>query len=333
MLSNLLTASRLRSFRACARQHHLRYELGYVPAQDAPALRFGTLVHTALEAWWLAQAAPGRDPFDDALRALPDAGALDPFEAARLTAMLAGYDAAWGEWARGVQVLGVELQFDHPLVNPATGYPSLTWRMGGKIDALVRLPDGRVAVVEHKTSSDKAEPGSAYRARLAMDGQVSAYIEGAQALGYPADLVVYDVLVKPALRPLLSTPPEARRFTKAGTLYASQRAQDEDPAEYRERLLAALGEAPEQHYLHVEVVRLEGEREEHRYDTWQLGKMIREGELSGFAPRNPDACHRYGSPCPYWPVCTGIASLDDPAAFRRVENVHPELQPAEPQAA
>lgn len=329
----LLTASRQRAYRQCPRQHHLRYERGIVPARDGEALYFGSAVHKALEAWWLQHQTP--DPQTDALtRALAALPVdLDAYDRARAEAMLCGYDARWSGWAAGVEVIGAECEFRSPLRNPETGAASRTWQLAGKLDALVRLADGRIAVIEHKTASEDAGPGSVYRSRLLLDGQVSQYLEGVAALGYPTDLVVYDVLRKPAVKPLRATPPDARKYTKAGALYAGQREADETPDEYRARCAEAIAADPEGYLVHVEVVRLEEERAEYRFDVWQLARTIRESELAHRAPRNPDGCWRYGSACPYWDACTGTASLDDETRFRKVESVNPELSQPRPQVA
>lgn len=53
----LITTSELRTFRRCNREHHLAYRLGYRPTEQASALRFGTLIHKGLEAWWRAKQA------------------------------------------------------------------------------------------------------------------------------------------------------------------------------------------------------------------------------------------------------------------------------------
>lgn len=51
---DLLTNSRLGAFRRCPRLHHLRYVEKVRPVVEADPLRFGTLIHHALEAWWSA---------------------------------------------------------------------------------------------------------------------------------------------------------------------------------------------------------------------------------------------------------------------------------------
>lgn len=51
---DVLTNSRIRCFQTCRRKHFYRYELGIERRDDeqAAALRFGSLMHLALEAWW-----------------------------------------------------------------------------------------------------------------------------------------------------------------------------------------------------------------------------------------------------------------------------------------
>ena len=253
--------------------------------------------------------------------------AADPFDMVRAEVMLAGYDARWGSEAERYEVLGVECEFRSPLVNPDTGAPSRTFHLGGKLDLLLqeRFESNRKILMEHKTASGDVSAGSDYLKRLRMDGQISVYYAGALALGHQVDACIYDVLVKPALRPLKVTPVEKRQFKKDGTLYASQRLVDETPAEYRDRLLEAVAGAPADYFMRAEVVRLDGEVTEAMADVWQLGRTMRESELAGRAPRNPDACVRYGRTCEYFPVCSGEASLEDPTLYRKVEAIHPEL--------
>lgn len=250
---------------------------------------------------------------------------IDPFDLVRAECMLIGYHERWKD--EPYAVLGVEQEFRAPLINPDTGAASRTWQLAGKLDALVRdLTDGRVLIVEHKTTSADVGPGTDYIKRLRLDGQVSIYFEGAAALGLEPAACLYDVLVKPGQRPLKATPIENRKYTKDGRLYAAQRDRDETAAEYRERVMTTIAEDPNGHYLRAEVVRLDSERDEARAELWQQGRMIRENQLAGRHPRNPDACVRFGRTCEYFGVCTGEASLTDPVLFQRATCVHPELE-------
>ena len=220
-----LNNSRMKAFRACQRLHRYSYTLGYRPARANAALAFGTGEHAGMGAYLLARKSGHADPTAAAFAALPQLA--DPFAQVRLEELLGLWCAYWD--GEALEVLAVEATFRLPLLNPDSGYPSRTFALKGTLDALVRLGDGRVAILEHKTTSEDPGAGGAYRTRLALDSQVSQYFEGAAALGYPADVCVYDVLVKPALKPLRATPAESRKYTKQGTLYYTQRESDETP--------------------------------------------------------------------------------------------------------
>jgi hypothetical protein len=326
----LLTTSRAKDYRACARPHHVKYELGYRPVVEADVLRFGTLMHFGLEAWFLA-GLQGHlaQRLEFALAAIQQ-HATDPFELARAEAMMVGYDLRWAN--EPLEVLRVEAQFETELRNPITGAASRTWKLAGKIDVIVRdQSTGEDLVVEHKTSSEDISPASNYWRRLRMDGQVSTYFEGARSLGYNVTRCLYDVLLKPAQKPFKATPIGDRKYTKptkaepVPRLYANQREADETPEEFRARVAEAIAEDLDGYFQRGDVVRLEGEMHDARWDTWQIGQQIREAELAHRAPRNPDACDRYGRLCSFFDVCSGAAVLEDRTRFRRSEHVHPEL--------
>lgn len=304
MSRGLLTSSRLRDARACQRLHHYRYQLGYRPAQDAASLRFGSLVHKGLEAWWRAPT----NRLDAALVALA-AESSDPFDLARARALLVGYDARWSD--EPFEVLGVEVEFSTRLENPATGKVSQTWDLAGKLDVLVKhLPTDRVLIMEHKTSSEDVAAGSDYWKKLRLDGQVSLYYVGGRSLGFDIGGCLYDVLGKPKLRPYQPS---------------QKRSEPETPAEYERRCMEAIAAAPHEFFVRGEVPRLEQDVEDALHDVWQLGRQIRESELAGRHPRNPEACVRFGRTCAFFDVCTGTAALDDQTKFVRLETVHPEL--------
>jgi hypothetical protein len=354
----LLTESRGQVARRCLREERLRYVDGIVPASISESLRFGTLWHHGMEAWWVAHLPANRD----ADIALPAAIAhmrnhatpeTDEFELARAEVMLEGYDARWAD--EQYEVFGVELEFRAPLINPETGAKSRTFERGGKVDVLVAHA-GRKFIVEHKSSGEDIAPGSSFWSRLRMGGQSAGYIRGAEALGHEVDGLIYDVARKPDLRPLRATPLDQRRYTKEKTkeckscftglkpdssacevcggkgkiitepsrLYASDREADETVDEYRDRVRAAIAEAPEKYFQRGLVVRLEAQMAEADSEQWQLGQMLREHHRLQLAPRNTDACQRYGNTCSYFAVCAGEASADS-HHYRRLDWVHPEL--------
>jgi len=316
----VLTSSRLKTARACQRLHRYQYTLGYRPLAESSAARFGTLVHLALEAWMRST----NDRLAAALQVL-ELTEADPFDRARAAALVTGYHFRWAD--EPMKVLTVEAKFETDLRNPSTGHPSRTWRVGGKLDGIVEVNDDPM-VLEHKVTSEDMGPGTTYWARLKLDGQISMYFVGANALGFDVKGCIYDVLKRPAQRPYKATPLEDRKLKKDGTPYASTRMSDETPEEFKARVMEAIAENPTDYYSRGTVVRLEGEVEEALTDVWQTARILHENELRGFAPRTVEACIRYGSPCPFLPVCSGEASLEDATLYRKLTDVHPELSEA-----
>ncbi len=300
-MKSLLTDSRLRTFRRCPREEKFRYQLGYQSAAS-DAQRFGTLIHTALEAWWKASS----DRLQAALAALTECA--DPFDRAKADALITGYDARWSE--QPYTALAVEHPFRLPLINPTTGAPSRTWDLAGKMDALVTDENGDVYVCEHKTTSQDCAPGSNYMTRLRLDSQVSMYLRAARELGHEPRGVLYDVIKKPGLRPLQAN---------------KKRAVAETPEEYRDRIIADICEDPDKYFQRAKVVRLASEIEEFERELWQLGETMRDFAREGVAPRNTDGCERYGQKCSFFSVCVGEASLDDDQLFTKVADANPEL--------
>jgi hypothetical protein len=201
---NLYTSSRLRVWRQCNRAHFYRYSLA-IRTPSTPAMAFGTLVHQALEAWYRAwqDGFIGGGRLEAAFTVIDESDA-DEIDRTRARILVAAYDACWGseDW----EVLGVEVEFRYFLGDI---------EIGGKIDALIReRSTGKVFVVEHKTSTADTSPGAPYWDRLAIDTQVSIYIDGA-AFGLDHEIAgcIYDVLKRPQHELKLATPEEARKYT------------------------------------------------------------------------------------------------------------------------
>lgn len=310
----LLTHSRLSCMRSCPRRHYLAYELGLRPAEDGFALRVGSAFHAALEA-----ADHGEDP-DALLAETMD----DPFEQALVVTMYHGHAARWAE--QPLEVWASELEFRLPLTNPATGAATPLWDLGGKIDRIIRLADGRLAIHEYKTTSRDFSPGAEYWVQLYHDQQLSIYVNAARACGYDVQTVLYDVTRRPMMRPLKATPEDQRKFTKAGTLYANQRDVDETPEEYGARIAADIALRPDHYFARIEIARLDQDLEECLAELWQQQLAIRAAQRLGHWWRNPAAClNPY--PCSYLGICLH-RDLDTqtPDGFVRLgADVHPEL--------
>jgi hypothetical protein len=347
----VVTNSALSSARACLRLYRNRYVLRLRALRESvDTTELGDLVHVGLEAWWLGAGDARAVAAIQAVRAHAKARGIDDFQLARAEAMLLGYHARWADEAERYEVVGVELEFSAPLVNPATEAESRSFRIAGKIDVVVReIATGRVLIVEHKTSSEDISDGSFYWVRRHMDGQVSIYYAGAAALGHDVQGCIYDVLGKPELRP--SAVPltdelgekvvhdgagqrvrtkDGKRWRQTGDTalgYVVQ-TRPETPGEFRARLLEKLEQDLDGFYQRKEVARDGTDLVDAARDRWQQALILRDAHRTGTWPRNPDACLNYGRPCEFLEACAGRADLADPYLFRRLESAHVELSAA-----
>src|SRR5688572_16696721 len=114
----LLTETRCQLARRCLREEKLRYVDGLVPIGTAEALRFGTLWHCGMETWWKMVQNVERLRFAKVTMRNQATPETDAYELARAEAMFEGYDARWG--GEAFDVIGVEIEFRAPLVNPET---------------------------------------------------------------------------------------------------------------------------------------------------------------------------------------------------------------------
>ena len=315
-----LTHSRLSAFRTCPRQHWMHYELGLRPERDSFAMRTGSAFHLALDT-----RAKGGD-----IEAAMEQALDDPYDLALVAAMLQGHAERY-QSRPPLEVMDSELRFDLKLRNPATGAASRIWRIAGVIDRIVRLADGRAALMEYKTTSRDFSPGADYWLRLHMDQQLSIYVLAARELGFEIDTILYDVTRRPALRPKLATPKENRKYKANGDLYANQRAEDETPEAFACRVAEDIQARPDHYFARIEIARLDQDLDDCAAELWQQQKALRAAQRAGYWYRNPGACFSPW-PCPYLPICQQ-RDLEQitPNGFVRVEGVHPEL--ATPEAS
>ncbi len=323
----VLTISEIRSFKLCPQKHFFRYGLRRRPVQDAQTLRFGTLWHVGMQAFWECAGAPS-DRLEAMLMALRAQDGVDPFDLVILEELSLGYVAIWGENPdEQYETIAAEIEFRSPIVNPKTGAASRTYEQGGKIDVLARSKKtGRVVVVECKTTSEDISLGASYwRLVSAVNPQLSTYLQGARSLGHDPAECVFDVCRKPTIRPLLATPVESRKYTAKGLLYAAQRENDETPEDFRLRLREKIAEDPERYYSRGHVVRLEEDEAKFRWSLWQTAQLMRECANDDVHPQSEDACRSYHRDCEYLSCCSGEASIDDDNLFRTAAGQHEEL--------
>lgn len=314
-----LTATRLAALRRCPRLHYYRYELGLDRVREAAPLRFGRAFHKALE---LRGGLFGQDVEAILETVLADYDALPPWadptewtvERETLAALVRGY--CWRYGQDDLRPVAIEQAFDLPLVNPGSGASSRRFRLAGRYDGIVRLPDGRVAVLECKTAGEDIAPNSEYWRRLRCDGQISQYVLAARAMGHDVATVLYDVTRKPTIR----------------------LRQGETPAAYGQRLLADIADRPEYYFQRREVPRLEDELAACHAELWQQAQQLLQTRRR--AAHLSEPAHAWFrnvgrmtcGTCAFADVCLNAVRVDPahpPAGYHVLPDPHPELAETE----
>lgn len=308
-----LTNSMRNKFASCHRAFKFCYEDLKRPIKTSDAMNFGTAMHKLLECYWIGVEA-----------AYPQVD--DEYTAATLHALYKGYKAMWYESDhKTYETIGTEIRFDAPLMNPETGGTSKTFHLSGKIDALaMEKATGKVVIVEHKTTGQDIGPGSDYWRKLPIDGQVSGYYCGAEAIGHQASTCLYDVIRKPTIKPYKATPEEKRKYNKDGSLSKACRENDETPDEWYGRLSADIASRPDYYYARIEISRSDNDLLEYLFDMWAVSREIADAQRMNRWSRNPQACSVFGT-CEYFGVCTGEQDIDDVTLFRTAERANEEL--------
>ena len=314
-----LTSTRLAGMRKCPRLHYWRYELGLARVRQATPLRFGSLFHKGLELRHSMAGQLAEDALASILQAVlaeydavPDWADRTEWTVERETlgALLSGHIWRYGQ--DDLQFVAVEQAFELPLVNPDSGALSRTFSLAGKIDAIVRLPDGRLAVLEYKTAGEDIAPDSEYWLRLRCDGQISLYVLAARAMGYDVATVLYDVTRKPTIR----------------------LRQKETPEAFGQRLLADIAERPGFYYQRREVPRLEDDLVQFRAELWQQAQQLLDLRRRASHLTDPATAHFRNvgrmtcGYCDFADLCLSGARVDPaspPAGYQVLPDVNPEL--------
>ena len=282
-------------------------------------------------------------------QAISDAGSVFPVQRDYITAKA---EAMFLRWAYAFlpvlevhDVLEVESEFAFELLNPETGGSSKTFLEAGKKDGVLRHRATReIKLLEHKTTSDQIGADSDYWAALVMDTQISKYIIDISRQYPECRSVLYNVMRKPAHRPLNVPVLDAddikqvvnlegeRVRTKDGKKWRESASVDdgyslitrkETPDEYYVRLHDEIESDPFNYFVQREIVRSNRDLEAYMKDAWSQSQVILYNRRNALWPKNPDACHQY-STCEMFNLCAGRASVDG-INYARKEVKHAEL--------
>lgn len=330
-----LTYSALSLFRNCRRAYQLRMIDRLVPLETAHALRFGSLIHNALELWHGGSTI--EMVFDHIDGALP-VWSADPVQ--RRTrflarAMMNGYAERYPRGSEPFEPVGLEKTFAGPIINPVTGRPSKTFQLWGKIDGVVRVREAAATVVYppgyyvFETKTARTISGD-YLERLWTDFQVTLYAaEVERRLGKPITGIIYNVLCKAGLKQSEGETEEEykiraaelRAKNKSGKTSAKRKLPETD-----EDFAARLAEwyaAPEA--FHREVLFLDRSLiEELHSELWELTQAILDARRRGVWYKNSAYCFTYGR-CPYFPLCRSANNPMIRENLYRIEEPNTEL--------
>jgi hypothetical protein len=317
------TYSMWNQFRNCRKAAELRYLQHLVPLERDRHLHFGSLVHECLELWHgQRELAQVLDLIDRrcAARAQDEDQKRDWHLA---TAMMRAYAERYAE--EEFEVVALEHVFEGPMVNPATGAASRSFRLAGKVDGIVRI-DGEYFILEHKTAS---QIDSDYLERLWTDFQITLYahyIE--QTMGIPITGILYNVLVKARLQQSRGETEEefeARRaelLAKSKTGRTTARRREPESDEDFQRRLAEKYADPAM--FHRERLYLSRDRFDIlRAELWELTQAFLDARRRGVFYQNTSFCFNYQRPCPYFALCR---SNGNPNV---IENFYQRVEPNE----
>lgn len=346
-MPELLTHSRQAAFKECRRKHYLSYILGLRSTNDSKALRMGSAFHAAVES--LGNGKPLADAVEAARShylycPLAFDSYLWEIERETVERLACAYEWRWASMP--LKYLAVELPFHLPLINPETGKQTPSFDLAGKIDAIVELEDGRLAVKETKLLGDDIGPDSDLWRRMRIDHQISLYIHAARRLGYPCDTVLYDVARKPGIKPdavpildgagaKIVLDSHGDRVKTKTNLWRQTGSKEEGyilqtrpqtPNEWGEKLTADICERPDYYFQRQEVPRLDSDLEEYQQELWEIQLAIRASQKSGHhfrtVSKNCVFCPYFGTACERGFDPNGTP----PEGFEFVSDRNPELK-------
>jgi radical SAM protein with 4Fe4S-binding SPASM domain len=344
-MSQLLTHSRQAAFKLCRKKHYFSYEIGLRKETSGRALRMGSAFHDGVE-----QLGNGH-AIELACDAVRNHYALCPenfdqlewyYEQETVLRLVCAYDWRWQ--TNKLEYLAVELPFQIPLKNPKTGRTTPNFEIAGKIDAIVRLEDGRLAVKETKLFGEDIKPDAEMWRLLRMDQQISLYIIAARELGYDCDTVLYDVARKPGIKPelvpildqlgvkIVLDANGERVKTKTGLWRTTASTADGyvvqskpmTPEEWGEKLSSDIAERPQYYFCRQEIARLDQDLREYQCELWDVQQAMRDAQKNNawYRTVNKNTCKF----CDYFDLCSkGCDPSAVPPGFRLIDDKHPEL--------
>ena len=287
------TYSAMATFRDCRQKYKHRYvDLIEKDRDDPPALWIGSLVHDCLEMYH--QGVPLGEILDF-IQARRVSG--DEKNWIQCAAIMTAYERQYPFGEDEFEVITLEDEFHGPLINPETNHKSTTMRLAGKVDGLIRYPDGEYAILEHKTTS--MDPVK-YTASLWSDFQTRFYC---QEYGRFKDIKIrkalFNIIKKSGIK------------GRKGESEEDRIARMADDIKFRRYLLS----------FDPTLI------DEISTQVWELKDNMQQAARTGKYYKNESQCrHAFGGMCDYYDYCSsGMNPIVRNSMYRKRRAANTEL--------
>ncbi len=305
-----LSHSSLSSWQECRRKYELKYIERLEPStwpEESEALEYGKLFDVSIGRWlW------GQHP-EDVLLELDeqtlsrhwDPRMLDRFIRAR--AMLKAYFERYSE--RPGRIVGVQVELQGPIENPATGAASKLADFLAILDGLFLDDQGRLWIYELKTAS---RLDGAYLEALWMSPQTGLYALYLGRAGFEVAGVLYDLCQKvPWQTKRREGESEGAYEQRAAELKAmnkngktsAKRQLPETWDDFGDRLLEDYRAHSGERFLRQEILIDQRRLADVEGELWRKAQDLITARQRGLFYRNDRACRGWGRDCEFLPIC------------------------------
>lgn len=269
--------------RSCPKKYHWRYVEGLKPITKPVSLALGTVIHDAFDMFYTESKVGGYTPnievyiikkMDEQI-ANSSLTEQEDLHIIKHTALAMWRYFPYKDLSE-FQEIKSEKEFKVRLGNRKIS-------LIGKSDRLLKR-EGKWWVGELKTTG---LPLQAFKNRMSVSDQVTAYMYAWRKKGYPVEGVIFDVIKKPLLR----------------------KGVNENCLDFCNRILSDYKANQKKYYERHYEYRTDSDIERWVKDTERIAKDIRK-IWKGDVYRNPDACFNYNAECPYKKIC--FADKPDP---------------------
>lgn len=303
-----LTNSRIMARQMCPTKEFLQYSERLRPIGVQWALSIGTAWHAGLEAW-------GRGAGEDAavqagLGTLDWIESTDPETMYKLELERARTEVLIRQAVRRFlprNMISVEMEFEVPILNPATGKKSRSFTLAGKADGVCEI-DGELWLLENKSTGLSLEQ---YREGYGLSNQLSLYLYAvSRALGKPLAGAIMRTIVKSRTEP---------KKSKGEVV--------EDWDAYKTRLMEVYDTEPERFIAEDHVYRSPEELKQFEGELWMEGQERLWQQKTGIIRHNTASCSDFGG-CAFKAICMGIEGARE-TLYRVSVTTHDELSSPE----